>query len=686
MKAKYYLLCIALLFIQSTLLAQHWQEPVRGAWLHDSGIENEGVVLVEDNRVVDIVVSSNTNSAVKQAALFLASDIEKITGKKPEIVSKSNTENPAIHLVTLGEGVIPKEIDTQKLNGKWEAHHIKTIEKDIWLVGSNFRGTAFAAYTLSERIGIDPLYHWTGYEPDKKKVLKVKSIDHIVDEPTFKYRGFFHDDEDTLPTPLDKNGYPQYAGGKVDAVWYERYFETALRLRMNQVAPFVRVLRPYEVQKKASDWGLFYTSHHYDILLSNPLGFHRFGLAKERGIDGDYSWFNNNEGILKYWRGGVEENKDINCIWPVGLRGTADTSYKFPEGTTQEDKNKVFTDAIKDQVKMTKSVLGKGEKPVFHFTLYGEMLTNYQKGNFDFPEDVILVWNDDGDAKMRALPETLGKWKHGIYYHLAYYGHTTKQTHHTVKPHRIEQEFRKVLDAGATEYMLVNVSEMREFVMNARFLAEICWDAKTAFFEPNAADRYVEWWSREYFGDMAANDVVQSYNHYFDILHSHNQIWEGSKNFDKALDRLRFRLKGDHHIRYNDDDKNHLEYLNNRLAKYDDAFLPCKRAVRKMNSQQARFFFENVELGLLFDYHTTKAAGLINEALSKYPDKEALNYANKAMKTLEILEQEILKAERPPFENWYRDTWIRRKDSWTSVHYAYHKLKDYLSTYESRYK
>ena len=59
-----------------------------------------------------------------------------------------------------------------------------------------------------------------------------------------------------------------------------KYFETALRLRMNMVAPYTRVHRRYEVQKMASDWGLFYTSHHYDILLSNPFGIERYGLGK----------------------------------------------------------------------------------------------------------------------------------------------------------------------------------------------------------------------------------------------------------------------------------------------------------------------------------------------------------------------------------------------------------------------
>src|ERR1041385_2435559 len=81
---------------------------------------------------------------------------------------------------------------------------------------------------------------------------------------------------------------------------------------------------------------------------------------------------------------------------------------------------------------------------------------------------------------MRFLPADLGKWKHGVYYHLAYLGPVTKQNAHIVTPAMVAGEFRKIVDAGATEYMLVNVSEMREFIMEAREIAEICWDAKTA--------------------------------------------------------------------------------------------------------------------------------------------------------------------------------------------------------------
>src|SRR5439155_24940295 len=118
--------------------------------------------------------------------------------------------------------------------------------------------------------------------------------------------------------------------------WYEKYFETALRLRMNMVAPYTRVHRRYEVQKLACDWGLLYTSHHYDVLLSNPFGIDRYGLGKARGFSGAWDWINNRDNMLRYWRGCVEENKDLSCIWPVGLSGTDDSGYKFPPGRGRE--------------------------------------------------------------------------------------------------------------------------------------------------------------------------------------------------------------------------------------------------------------------------------------------------------------------------------------------------------------
>ena len=47
-------------------------------------------------------------------------------------------------------------------------------KNNIHIFGTDPRGTSYGIYALSERLGIDPLYHWTGYTPEKHNPLDVK--------------------------------------------------------------------------------------------------------------------------------------------------------------------------------------------------------------------------------------------------------------------------------------------------------------------------------------------------------------------------------------------------------------------------------------------------------------------------------------------------------------------------------
>jgi hypothetical protein len=511
----------------------------RGSWVQKSAMQKGDIGLITSTVKCSIVVDAKENTAVQQAARFLAADMEKITGYKPAIVNSPDDKNPNILISTLAN-----KDSTEQLKGKAEAYRIETKNNNVLLVGSDFRGTAFAVYALCERLGIDPLYHWTGYQPQKVNELVIKKTTYYQDEPTFKYRGFFHDDEDVLPRPFDKYGYPLRIGD-VPLEWYQRFFETTLRLGMNMTAPYVRVHRRYEVQKCASDWGLYFTSHHYDILLSNPFGIERFRLAEKRGVSTDWDWYKNKDNMIKYWRGGVEENKDLSAVWPVGLRGTDDHAYEFPQGTSEQEQAAVFRDAIDVQVKTVKQ-LGKEKNPAFHFTLYTEMLEKFQKhrDTFSVPDNVILVWPDDNEGLMRGLPDNKGKWKHGVYYHLAYYGNVvSKQGPHVVSPYRVADEFKKIVNAGATEFLLVNVTEMREFIMEARMIAEICWD-KSLLKAANTADNYVNWWANEYFGSAPAASIFNSYQQYYKLYNTPAITWFANDLVQEALDKLHQKIAG----------------------------------------------------------------------------------------------------------------------------------------------
>jgi hypothetical protein len=648
---------------------------VRGSWVR-SGTSQLGDIVL---KLCQIVVSSTEHTAVQQAAKFLAEDIAKISGYTPAIVEKAEAKQTNIILTTVGNLQLPKEINAAKLKGQKEAYQVFTNDNVVWLIGADFRGTAYAAYTLSERLGIDPLYLWTGYTPQHNANLILKKTDHYTAPPTVKYRGFMHDDEDILPRPYDKFGYPLRIGD-VSIEWYQRFFETALRLKMNMVAPYVRVHRRYEVQKCASDWGLYYTSHHYDILLSNPFGIERFFLAERRGVSTDWDWYKSKDNMIKYWRGGVEENKGLNCIWPVGLRGTDDHAYEFPKDTPEQEQAKVFREAIDIQVKTVKELIPATETPIFHFTLYTEMLEKYQKHpeEFNVPEDVVLVWPDNNDGIMRDLPAGHDKWKHGVYYHLAYFGGApTKQGPHIINPARVAEQFKRIVDSGATEFMLVNVTELREYVMEARMIAEICWDAPAMLNKPEPADAYVKWWAQEYFGsDGNINALTNSYNDYYDLLNESGKLYYGANLFETILDDLHKRFTKQ---AYTAPSQSQIAGLKSRNEKYEAAFNTINQVHAALDRQQKQFFFEHVELGLRVDQRPTQAALILLKALAEPDDAKAWNIIAEAVVPLEQLEVEILRAERPPFDKWYQPTWIKTPYSPFNIHRSYTQIREFIT-------
>ncbi len=688
---------------RAQLAGAPWTARLRGAWVRSGAAAPGDVVLAAHGAGSVIVVAAGEPENVRQAARFLAGDIERISGWRPPIVDgpeASARGQVQIRLQTLGNGKDPAGVDVRALRGQWEAYRVVTRGPVVWLIGSNARGTAFAAYTLSERLGVDPLYLWTGYVPERHDPLVLRATAFTQGPPTFRFRGFFHDDEDILPRPFDARGYPLQTGD-VPLEWYRRFFETALRLRLNMVAPYVRVHRRYEVQKLASEWGLYFTSHHYDILLSNPWGLERFNLAVERGVKPEWNWFTNRDGMLKYWRAGVLENRELDAIWPVGMRGTADRPYTFPPGTTDEQKAAAFREAIHDQVAMVRQELPSGKTPLFHFTMYTEMLDEYRRNPaaFDLPADVIIVWPDDNDGHMRALPTELGKWKHGVYYHLAYLGgNLSKQVTHVVAPATIAGQFDRIVKAGATEFMLLNVSELREYVMGARMIADITWNAPAALGAPDAADRYVDWWAREYFGpgDVAAASagsppargagpdsgrvgdaataVAAAYRRYFAVLDAPDRLWYAADAIQNLLDRLYHRVGGQPYPPMNADTLAALEAQQNELRHALGPALGDRLA-----RPQLRFYREDVELGLMVAFLQTEAALALAEAL-KAPNETGLwQQADVARSELEELEARLAWAEYPPFDRWYHETWIRSALSRNNPHRSYTLLRAFIA-------
>jgi len=448
---------------------------------------------------------------------------------------------------------------------------------------------------------------------------------------------------------------------------------------MNMVAPYVRVHRRFEVQQLASDWGLYYTSHHYDILVSNPFGLVTFNLAAERAVRPDYDWLTNRDGLLTFWRGGVTENHDLDVIWPVGLRNTSDRAYTWPEGTTDADKARVFREVIGLQTAMVRDALPPGHAPLFHFTMYSEMLELYRRdpAAFGLPDDVIIVWPDDNDGHMRGLPTDLGRWKHGVYYHLAYLGgNLSKQTTHIVAPATIAREFQRIVQARATEYMLVNVSELRDYVMGARLIADITWNAPAVYASPDPASRFVTWWTQEYFAPAAA-PARAAYDRYHALLDTPDKLWYASEAVQNLIERLWRRTTGQPFTPFNADT---LAVLQARIARLDTALATTEQAAATLTSAQQRFFSVDVALGLRIDERQTRAALQLADAL-RAPDSGGLwRLIHDALAPLEQLEADFARAEYPPFDRWYHETWIRAGLQRNNPHRAYVELRAFIAS------
>src|SRR5580700_4762462 len=77
-----------------------WTAALRGSWVQTQAPAQGDVTLAAAGAMCQIVVGDDENTAVRQAAEFLSGDIEKISGRKPAVVSNPSG-GVSIRLVTL---------------------------------------------------------------------------------------------------------------------------------------------------------------------------------------------------------------------------------------------------------------------------------------------------------------------------------------------------------------------------------------------------------------------------------------------------------------------------------------------------------------------------------------------------------------------------------------------------------
>lgn len=484
-------------------------------------VSDNQFVLSDSNTTSNLFISAQDYPGVLKAVNDLKTDIEKVTGRVPVIVSdKISNQKELVIIGTLGKSEIIDQLvnngklDVTEIKSKWESFIIQTIEspfpgvdKALVIVGSDKRGTIFGIYDISKQIGVSPWYWWADVPTKKQEALYVKNGRYVYGEPKVKYRGIFLNDE----APA-LSGWTSEKFGGFNHQFYSHVFELILRLRGNFIWPAMWGRAFYdddpENGKLADDMGIVVgTSHH------EPLG----RAHEEWSHYGTGPWdYSKNEKVLKeFWTQGVERMKDYETLVTVGMRGDGDQAMS--EGTNIALLEKI----VKDQRKIIGNVTGeKTEKTPQVWALYKEVQDYYDKG-MRVPDDVTLLLCDDNWGDVRKLPNINAEPRsggYGIYYHFDYVGGPRNYKWINVSQiQRVWEQMNLTYSHGVDRIWVVNVGDLKPMEFPISFFLDMAWDPTR--FNPGNLYQYTEDWCTQQFGENYAKEAARIINLYTKYNH-----------------------------------------------------------------------------------------------------------------------------------------------------------------------
>lgn len=238
--------------------------------------KNDLFTIASKTEVATILYDTSENTLVKKAANFLADDIEKVSGKRPLVLSTVSLNSNIIIVATIDKNplinklVAEKKLNVDSLKNQWERLIIKTIDrpfqgvkKALVIVGSDRRGAAYGVFTISEKMGISPWYWWADVPVEQHNEIYIENCYYISKSPAVKYRGIFINDE----SPAFRNWAKEKFGG-INHKCYEKVFELLLRKKANFIWPAMWLPTMFYVDdslnpKTADEFGIVVgTSHH----------------------------------------------------------------------------------------------------------------------------------------------------------------------------------------------------------------------------------------------------------------------------------------------------------------------------------------------------------------------------------------------------------------------------------------
>jgi len=486
-----------------------------------------------------VVLPATEPECVRLAVQDLVSDVAKITGKTLRVVSseKNLSGQPMVVVGTWGlsDTILQKQAnEIKKLRGKWEAYEVHSSNKNLLIAGSDERATMFGIYDFLEKyLGVDPLYFWSDRAPEKRTTLQWDDAAISQSTPSFRYRGWFINDEDLLTEWYETGGvrkidYPYY-GQVVNPAIMKQIVEALVRLRMNLIIPasFIDIRNPAEAAlvKEAARRGVFLSMHHVEPMGVSAFTFFNYWQEKT-GEKPLFSFYSNREKLEEVWRVYAQEwARYPNVIWQIGLRGIADRPMWMADpGIPQSDadRGKLISEAMQVQRQIIREVDQRPNPPITT-TLWAEGSTLNQAGHLQIPDDVTIVFSDNspGWKWQQDFHETTRRSEHtyGVYYHHQLWG-AGPHLAQGIPPQHTYAVIREAYQKQSTHYAILNASNLREFQLGLAASGKMLYDFEN--FKPGT---FTQRWMQERYGSQAIA-AQQAYQTYFAgfVLHDRQQV------------------------------------------------------------------------------------------------------------------------------------------------------------------
>ncbi|MEJ2544042.1 MAG: glycosyl hydrolase 115 family protein [Calditrichaceae bacterium] len=477
-------------------------------------------IIEEKSPDVYIYVDVNSNDLIQWATKDFAEDIGQITGKdiKVKFTDKFYPNTKGIYIGKFDDKLIKSlpENFTDQMQKKWESFLIKKHQDDLFIVGSDIRGTVYGIFEVAERIGISPWKWWADVTPQKKGFIELDlPVTGIAESPSVQFRGIFLNDEDWGLQPWAAHTFePEIKD--IGPKTYEKIFQLLLRLKANTIWPamhpctkaFFSISGNKEMAEK---YYIYIGTSHAEPMLRNNVD------EWNEDVDGPFNYFTNSKRIREYWQERISEAKNGNLIITMGMRGVHDSGMEG--NVSQEEKVQMLEKVIKDQRVILKNTLHKSIEHIPQvFIPYKEVLDLYNAG-LKVPDDITLMWTDDNYGYIRRLgneAEQKRSGGSGVYYHLSYWGRPHDYLWlSSTQPGLIWYEITRAYQNGARKIWIANVGDIKPAEYNMEFFLDLAWDIDS-ISETTIKTHLINWSKRE-FGQEKGREIA-------DVLHEYYRL------------------------------------------------------------------------------------------------------------------------------------------------------------------